>query len=174
MSKGTKALQLVGIFILAMVVIIIGPGIVNGDTQIMTVLSDSMSPDINRGDLIIVSKVDSAAIQVGDILTYIPVTYGPVITHRVMEITVDGEFVMKGDANRRNDLSSIVPEQVIGKCTRVIPYAGYIPYYVQKPIGYVLMILLPAIALIILIIKDASKSEAITLDCAPEENDIYE
>jgi len=166
-----KVLKIFGLLVIIIAAIYVVPGLVSGTTQVLTVMSDSMSPAINVGDMVVVKTVDPAILEVGDIVTYAPRTYGIVITHRIIEITESGDFVMQGDANRKKDISNVAPEQIIGECNTIIPYMGYIAHYVRKPIGFVILIVLPAIALILLEIKDATRAEKITMDISPESSD---
>jgi signal peptidase len=137
-----------------MFIICVIPDLISGDTQILTVMSDSMSPDINAGDMVIIRSVDSDGIKVGDIITYAPRTYGIVVTHRVVGIDDAGNFVMKGDANTRNDINTVKPEQVIGRCELTIPYFGYVTHYIRQPIGFMILIVIPALLLLGMEIKN--------------------
>ena len=70
------------------------------------------------------------------------------ITHRIINIT-DGGFITKGDANEDPDQWTVKRENVIGKVTFTIPYTGYTGYFVRTPIGFILLIIIPATLLII-------------------------
>jgi len=48
-------------------------------------------------------------------------------------------------------------EDVIGKVVAVIPYMGYLGYFVRTPIGFAILIIMPAIILIILEIREIIK-----------------
>lgn len=63
------------------------------------VVTDSMAPEINVGDLIIAKKVDQSTIEVGDDIVFIttdPKLHGITIIHRVVRINDDGSFVTQG------------------------------------------------------------------------------
>ena len=70
------------------------------------------------------------------------------ITHRIINVT-DGGFITKGDANEDPDQWTVKRENVIGKVTFTIPYSGYTGYFVRTPIGFILLIIIPATLLII-------------------------
>jgi signal peptidase len=125
MNKKTTA-QGIGILAAIAIAVCVMPGLIAGTTQILTVMSDSMSPDINAGDMVIIKAIDPAEIEVGDIVTYAPRMYGVVITHRVIDIDETGNYVTKGDANAKKDISTVKPEQIIGRCEMTIPYLGYL------------------------------------------------
>jgi signal peptidase I len=54
-----QVLQGIGAIVAIMFIICVIPDLISGDTQILTVMSDSMSPDINAGDMVIIRSVDS-------------------------------------------------------------------------------------------------------------------
>jgi signal peptidase len=143
-----QVLKGIGVIIAITIIAYVGPGLLSGNTQILTVMSDSMSPAISAGDMVVIKTLNSDEINVGDIVTYAPRTYGIVITHRVIDIDENGNFVMKGDANEKNDISDIKPEQVIGRCESIIPYFGYVAHYIRQPIGFVILIVIPALLLL--------------------------
>jgi len=57
-------------------------------------------------------------------------------------------FKTKGDANEDPDPWIVQPEQVQGALLLTIPYYGYLLYYAGTPIGFVLMVIVPAALLI--------------------------
>lgn len=83
------------------------------------VLSGSMSPTFEVGDMIIIQKTDPATLKVNDVICYLEEESA--VTHRIMEIQqVDGQpvFITQGDANNAEDIAPVNPDQVQGK------YAG--------------------------------------------------
>lgn len=95
----------------------------------LTVLSGSMSPALEAGDLIVVRPVPTEEIHLGDIIAYHPLPNDPtLITHRVVaERVVPGEasgFLTRGDANGATD-DPVAAEQVAGVFVYVIPKLGY-------------------------------------------------
>lgn len=98
----------------------------------LTVLSGSMVPTFNPGDLIITMPVDDPKEEVkrGDIITFQPESgVGTLITHRVSSVgfSMGGStvFTTKGDANNGLD-KPIIDEQVMGKYIYHVPYVGYV------------------------------------------------
>ena len=116
-----------------------------GELQFKTVLSGSMSPAINAGDVVLISKTNPEEIKEGDIITF---REGKTfITHRVIEI-VNNSFRTKGDANEDPDMKIIKTEQIVGKVIFVIPFLGYLGYFVRTPLGFLIFILIPGFLLI--------------------------
>ncbi|QIB27756.1 signal peptidase I [Caloranaerobacter azorensis] len=94
--------------------------------KFMTVLSGSMQPNIEVGDLVVIKPVIPKKIRKGDVVTY-RLTNDIFITHRVIEVIDDNEeylFVTKGDANNIEDNEKINSSQLIGKVFLVIPKGG--------------------------------------------------
>ncbi|MGI5999196.1 MAG: signal peptidase I [Lutispora sp.] len=117
------------------------PGI--GSFKLMYVLTGSMRPVIEPGDLIIAKAVDSDSLKEGDIITF-RASQNTLVTHRIIEINEDGSFVTKGDANNVEDLDLQANSQnIVGKYVFRIPKGGYIAKFIQSPIGMILFILLP-------------------------------
>ncbi|MFH5877375.1 signal peptidase I [Arthrobacter sp. NA-172] len=84
----------------------VGPRILGYQTS--TMLTGSMAPLINPGDVVITVPVPVADLKVGDIITYhIPVDDQRVETHRIIELAVNSQGTAtvrtKGDANNGAD-----------------------------------------------------------------------
>ena len=115
--------------------------------QPLTVLSNSMNPIFETGDMLFVKKVDAANIKVDDIITF-KENGGSLITHRVVEVLRDsGEisFATKGDNNNRIDEELVMAGSVLGKQSFFIPKAGYLVKSIQSPLGMVLLVILPTL-----------------------------
>ena len=84
--------------------------------KVFVVLTGSMSPTLEVGDLVIVEDTEPEAIAVGDVITY-SVGNDNVVTHRVKEVIDDNQiqFVTQGDANNVEDMNPVSHEDLIGK-----------------------------------------------------------
>jgi len=103
----------------------------NTEAPMMAVVSNSMKPTFERGDLLLVRGVSSPAeIAIGDIIVYRSEHQSALIVHRVIEKIVDENsrvwFKTQGDANPGPDPTLVRPEDVKGKVTFIIPKLGYI------------------------------------------------
>lgn len=98
------------------------------------VASGSMSPTINKNDVIIV-EIDSKYKE-EDVVTYF--INGDFITHRVKKINVTS-IVTKGDANNTKD-ALVNKENVLGKVVYVIPQAGVWKKTLMTPKVFILLI----------------------------------
>ena len=119
--------------------------------SVMTVLSGSMSPYLNVGDMIVVKETDPAVLKEGDVITYRQ-NSGLIITHRIIQLSSDDNGLMfktKGDANNVEDFGFVHERQLVGKVAFKIPYGGYVARFVRTPYGFVIFILVPVIILIL-------------------------
>jgi signal peptidase len=115
------------VVIAALAASVVVPRVIGGVS--LTVLTGSMRPTIEPGDLIVVKPVPVDEVQIGDVVTFQPVSDDPtVITHRVVAKTfVSGEtmLVTRGDANGADD-EPIEAEQVRGRLVYTVPKLGFI------------------------------------------------
>ena len=117
-----------------------------GNYKVMTVLSGSMEPAIKMGSIVVVKPVDDY--KIGDIITFGPYSKKkPPTTHRIYDIeVVEGKpvYITKGDANNAPDNRKITKKDIVGKVLFDVPYLGYAVETARKPIGFVLLIIVPA------------------------------
>lgn len=110
--------------------------------KMMNILTGSMEPNLNPGDIAVIKDTDPKSILVGDIITF--VTEGNIpVTHRVFDIQMQDEvpfFVTKGDANNMHDQDLVSPDNLIGGLSFHIPKAGYIANFIKSPIGLSIVI----------------------------------
>ncbi|WP_162148678.1 signal peptidase I [Clostridium bornimense] len=99
------------------------------------IVTPSMKPTINPGDMIFVKKTDADKLEKGDIITFNKDNI--VATHRIEEIS-DDSIITKGDNNNLED-TPINKSDVIGKFVFSIPKIGYIISFAISPIGLVTM-----------------------------------
>lgn len=119
--------------------------------RMLIVLSDSMSAtDFDSGDLIFVRDVDPATLKEGDIITFQskdPKSYGEIITHKIRRLTTDDKgnpgFVTYGTSRDNDDDTIVTYAFVYGKYVGKIAGVGDVLNFLQRPVGYVVCILLP-------------------------------
>ena len=120
-----------------------------------TIISPSMTPDIQVYDVVFVVKKDPADIQIGDIISYYSTNsyFGSTpITHRVVEKFNTNQgitFRTRGDANPVVDDEIIMSDKVIGTVRFVIPQLGRIQFFLASKGGWFIAILVPALGIII-------------------------
>ena len=119
----------------------------------MIVLTDSMYPVIESGDLIICHTAEADEIQVDDVISfYDPMGSGTsVVTHRVMEVIVDDgeiQFRTKGDNNNAEDTALVPAENLIGTYQSRIPAVGHVAMFMQTTPGLIVCCVLPILLLV--------------------------
>ena len=121
-----------------------------GNYKMMTVLSGSMEPAIHTGSVVIVKPMKSY--EIGDVITFGKATKTETpITHRIYDMRIQESnpiYVTKGDANNAHDQREIMANEVIGKVLFSVPYAGYAVEAAKKPIGFILIIIIPAVVIV--------------------------
>jgi len=115
----------------------------------LVVLSGSMEPAIKTGSLAV--TVPSQKYEGGDIISfYQDNNKKNIVTHRIVfKLYPDGfdrpaVYLTSGDANKTLDQGRIGEDQIIGKLFFSLPYLGYFANFVQKPGGFILLVIIPA------------------------------
>ncbi|WP_347108893.1 signal peptidase I [Paenarthrobacter sp. S56] len=168
-----------GMLVLAALVFVflaVGPRLLGYQTS--TMLTGSMAPLINPGDVVVTVPTPVKDIKVGDIITYhIPVEDQRVETHRITQITTtaDGGTAVqtKGDANNGIDpWVATLQGQTVDKQVATIPYVGNAIRTLREPMVLnILMYGAPAILVIGMLAsiwsKDPAKEES-AVDSGPQ------
>ena len=114
----------------------------------LIVLTDSMYPTIESGDLIICHTEDANDIEKGDIISFFdPAGNGSsIVTHRVIEVTnQDGQvtFKTKGDGNNTEDQMLVPADKLVSVYKTRIPGAGNVAMFMQTTPGLIVCVVLP-------------------------------
>jgi signal peptidase len=117
----------------------------------LTVMSGSMEPTIDVGDVIVAQQISPIDARVGDIVTFRdPLEHDRLITHRVREIHVLQDmvlFVTKGDANTSTEHWVVQRSGTIGRVAFHVPRLGYFMVWIHSTFGLLLLIVLPTVLL---------------------------
>ena len=128
-----------------------------GWIQPLIVISGSMEPGIDTGDLLIDRPIATADVEPGTVLSLHSEMTGKLVTHRVTEVTplVDGtwEIRMKGDANDEPDLETYIVGDSVLTPSLQIPNGGTVVAKMMEP-AVALPILLALVALLGLSLLD--------------------
>ncbi|MEO6606137.1 MAG: signal peptidase I [Aeromicrobium sp.] len=106
------------------------------DLTPIVVRSDSMSPEINRGDLVLAQGASAGDVAVGDVIS-VENLAGERVTHRVATVDPFGssiQFTLKGDANAVPD-AQVYNEKSIDKVLWSVPKLGYPMGLAVGPVG---------------------------------------
>ena len=159
-----KLLQIISTILVALVVLLAVAlvGVRLAGIRTFTVLSGSMEPNYHVGSLIYVKKVDPAAIQPGQVITFM-LDENTVATHRVVEVVPDEDdpstlrFRTKGDANDAEDGTLVHYKNVVGTPVFTIPYLGYFSNWITHAPGKYIAITAAVVFLILLFLPDMLK-----------------
>lgn len=130
----------------------------------MSIMSGSMRPVLEVGDMIICKKANVEDIKTDDVITY-RAENSILITHRVIDtLEIDGRLVFRtqGDANDLEDDKLVVADQIVGEMLFSVPYGGYIVNFLRSPIGFMLLIAIPLIIIIFGEVRSISNNIDVT------------
>lgn len=102
------------------------------------IVSNSMKPDISRGDIVLIRKVDPNTLNEQDVILYAMDQIQ--VFHRIIDIKyVQGvrNYTVKGDNNQYQDPKLVLGEQILGKHIATIPYIGWPGVLLQQSGGEV-------------------------------------
>ena len=125
----------------------------------LVVLTDSMSPAIESGDLVICCTALPSEIAVGDAIAFFDPMgahadgSASLVIHRVSEIEYapDGtlSWVTKGDANNACDVAAVSPDDLAGKYCMKFSQVGHAVLFLQSPLGVLLCVTIPLAAIVL-------------------------
>ncbi|MEM3737488.1 MAG: signal peptidase I [Candidatus Bathyarchaeia archaeon] len=105
------------------------------------IISGSMQPTIDVGDLVIVTKISPEKIKPGDIIQFKGEREN--IVHRVVAVQQGATktFITKGDNNNSPDREPVKPDQILGKVTYIVPKIGWASIIVKTAIEKIRVLL---------------------------------
>ena len=114
------------------------------------VFSGSMQPELRVGGIVVTRPATVEEIGVGDIITFYSPLNEELTSHRVVAVEEGLPFRLqtKGDANEDADPFFVPPENVVGRICLYLPYVGYAAQFIKTPLGLLLTICLPGLAII--------------------------
>ncbi|WP_339149033.1 MULTISPECIES: signal peptidase I [unclassified Sutcliffiella] len=128
----------------------------------LTVLSNSMAPVFEAGDVIITREVDPGDLSKGDIISF----YNEeqlLITHRITSIVeADGgrHFYTKGDNNNSVDEHVTKANEIVGKKVFLVPFLGFFSQFTKGPLGFLLFIALPLTGYVCIVVFEKMKPKS--------------
>lgn len=122
--------------------------------RMFTVISGSMKPKYDIGDVLIAKETDPSKIEIGDTISYLGTVdsfKGKVVTHEVVDIdNIDGKYYFhtKGLANLVED-PVVSSEQLYGKVIYKSFLISLIYKIVSTNVGFYLFIIVPILYIIV-------------------------
>ena len=99
----------------------------------VVILTGSMNPVLEKGDIVVYNKIEFNDIKVNDIIVY---SLGEIsVIHRVHKITYQDNkqvLITKGDNNNSIDVSPVSEDQVLGKVLFKVKKIGYPTIWVNE------------------------------------------
>jgi signal peptidase len=129
---------LLGLAVAAFAVLAVGPHVLGYRT--MTMLTASMAPEINPGDVTIVTPIAVSEVTEGMVITYHrPIEDHSLVTHRVISVDTspDGTVTVqtKGDANDAADpWTATLEGDTAYQVRAVIPELGHLIQALRAPV----------------------------------------
>jgi signal peptidase len=120
----------------------------------LTVLSGSMEPALDTGDVVVVKRISPADALPGEIVTFSdPQDPGKLVTHRVRRVRVDGgrvTFVTRGDANNVSERWQVSASGEISRVLYRVPELGHVLGYARGH-GFLAILFGAALALLLVL-----------------------
>ncbi len=127
------------------------------------IVSESMKPELNIGDVILVRDVEPKDVKVGDNITYKGRSgdiEDMIITHQVTRIQDEENrkiFYTQGVNNPLEDNDYVVEEQMYGVVVHKFIVFSLLSKVIRSTVGFVLFIFLPLSVLFVLEVRDIKK-----------------
>lgn len=120
----------------------------------LIVLTDSMYPVIQSGDIIICKTAEPEEVQVGDVIAFFdPAGNGStIVTHRVMEVTQHSDQIAwrtKGDNNNAEDRLVVTEDKLVAVYNDIrLAGLGNVALFMQTAPGLILCVVCPILLLV--------------------------
>ena len=116
----------------------------------MTVLTGSMRPTIQPGDMVVDEPISPSQIRVGDIVTFREPHGTRTITHRVREVSISegqARVTTRGDANDTVEKWQVPVTGSVGRVVYEVPKIGYPVTWSHTRNGRLALVSIPALML---------------------------
>lgn len=146
-TLGQKAwLALRIIVALLVVAVLVGLAFLRTWPPLNVVMSGSMEPTIDTGDVVIMQRLNRPA-EVGDIVKVRPpqdiqdrLNYPDSVIHRIVRISEDGKVFTKGDARDKRDPFTVPLDEVNARVVGEVPGVGQIVAFFTSPLGLIWLV----------------------------------
>lgn len=122
-----KALSISG-YLVAILLIVFAGFSFTGNVKARIVLTGSMSPAINVGDVIVTVPITQKEPQIDDVIAYQAKRFNgenvAVFSHRIIDGDIENGFIVKGDANKSPDPQKPKAGDILGVVLFTIPFVG--------------------------------------------------
>lgn len=126
-SGTKKALSFSG-YIIAILLMVFAGLSFTGNVKARIVLTGSMAPAINTGDVILTVPISRKEPKIDDVIAYQAKRFNgekvAVFSHRIIDGDIEKGFIVKGDANKSPDAQKPTGEDILGVVFFTIPFIG--------------------------------------------------
>ena len=133
-----------------LVVLALGVALRATGTSALVDYTDSMSPAIHAGDIVIDRSIAAADLRAGQVATLSqPGVGGPPITHRVVSVQRTGTTVTiltRGDANDSSERWVLPAHATVRHMVARLPWIGHVMVWLTSPLLRGLLLALGAVA----------------------------
>lgn len=116
-----------------------------------TVLTGSMRPGIQPGDVVMDRPIPITRAHVGEVVTFSdPTRHGELVTHRIRSISHQEGLTnveTRGDANNTSERWTIATKDRVGLVVYRLPKIGHVAVIVRSKVGILLVIVVPVLLL---------------------------
>jgi signal peptidase I len=145
-ARAVRAVVVIAVPALAAGSIVTFVAVRSGRLHVQPVLTGSMHPAIDAGDLVVTRPVETASLRVGDVIVFYPPgeTQTPRV-HRITSITGAGDggviVTTRGDANGADDpwQAHLVGDTAY-RVVAVVPVVGFVATWLDGPVRPALLI----------------------------------
>lgn len=123
--------------------------------SLLTVITESMQPVIEPGDMIIINSRQINQANIGDIITY-KLETGSLVTHRIIDKKIiSGKIIyqLQGDANSLPDHEWVPQEDILGIYQLRLNKLGHITEFLRSPFLLIIILALMSMNRIFAIIR---------------------
>ena len=125
---GIKKAMSVSGYVVAILLIVFAGFSFTGNVKARIVLTGSMSPAINVGDVIVTAPITQKEPQIDDVIAYQAKRFNgenvAVFSHRIIDGDIENGFIVKGDANKSPDPQKPKAGDILGVVLFTIPFVG--------------------------------------------------
>lgn len=142
----------------------------------LQVLSDSMSPEFERGDVIVAQGYNGETLSVGDVVVFVApsgANQGKTVTHRIVEVLNYGKNVKyrtKGDAAQFADSWELSAQDIKAVYIKVMPFITQASEFAGSSAGKGVMIALPLVFLVAVFAVDSFAASKLRESAKKAEN----
>ena len=180
---------LIGLFVVCLAIVVIQrvrgqvPTLFNH--SVFIIITDSMTPELKPGDVILVEHVNANEIKQGDYVTYNGVTgeySGKIITHKVVQepSIIDGKYYYQTQGIKMGaPLDPIISEdELIGRCVTKLTVVTFFYKIFSNIFGFIFLIVIPLVGMLVMQFiqlindKDTEAQERLEIDSKAKKYNI--